>query len=594
MRTGAAFAGFFGSRARTSYDLLVRRRISWLACLVGLWLGRNQVHAQVPTGELSPAVRATLEAGIETPELRALREFEEQTFGAEARAARSQGNGPAITATTDVGFLAGAVLPDMPARWDDAVIEYLRFFRDDPRGRELMRAWFRRGQRYDAAIRTALRENGAPEDLRCVALAESGFDPTVRSPVGALGMWQFMPDTGRQYGLTSDRWVDERMDPSRSTAAAARYLRDLQRRFGSWELALAAYNMGYGALLRAIRKYNTNDYATLARIEAGLPFETTVYVSKIVACGIVLRNPDRFGLTDVARDEALDVATVSVRGATPLTRVAELAGVSVDDLRRLNPHLLHGMVPPNRNRYDVRIPSSARSAYETAAAASAPTHRSVVMRFGERLRDVAERHGIDEAALRSLNDYRENERVLGPVALGVPNVEARAAAPASERPTVPVPDATARVAGRTRIFYRVIEGDTLDDVKAFFDVTDEELRSWNVLDPAARLQSGMTLQIFTPTTVDLSQAVVLAEDAVRVVVAGSEEFFDWHETQRGRVRVRYRVQTGDTLSTLGQRFGLTLGDIARINRLSRTALLRAGQELIVYTSRDIAATLQTP
>ena len=129
-------------------------------------------------------------------------------------------------------------------------------------------------------MRRVLREQGLPEDLIWVSLVESGFDPAIRSPAGAAGLWQLMPDGARIYGLVVDRWIDERLDPERSTDAAARYLADLHRRFGAWELALAAYNMGYGGLLAAIRKYNTNDYWELSRFESGIPFETALYVPR--------------------------------------------------------------------------------------------------------------------------------------------------------------------------------------------------------------------------------------------------------------------------------------------------------------------------
>lgn len=563
----------------------MRRRLAFLGCVLALAFGPSPARAQ--TGPLAPAVRATLEAGTESAELRELREFEERTFGASATQAASEG--PAVTSTEDVSFLAGATLPDLPARWDDAVVRYLVYFRDDPRGQALMRAWYRRAARYDASIRDALRASSVPEDLRCVALAESGFDPTVRSPVGALGMWQFMADTGAQYGLARDRFVDERMDPDRATRSAARYLRDLQRRFGSWELALAAYNMGYGSLLRAIRKYNTNDYATLARVEAGLPFETTVYVSKIVACGIVLRNPERFGLADVIRDAPLVTSTVSVPGGTPLSRVASMANVSEADLTTLNPHLVRGIVPPSRATYDVRVPASARATYEAAATATRTwPDRAATLRFGERPADFAARFGLDERELRARNRFADTERIVGPVALSIPNVEPRARrASTANRPTVPVPAGVTAPAGRRRVFYQVIDGDELDAIATFFEVEVDDVVHWNGLDARARLQSGQTLQIFAPSSVDLERAIVLAEADVRIVVSGSEEFFDWFETNRGRVRARYRVQSGDTLGAVAERFGLTLGDLARINRLPRGALLRVGQELVVYTSRDL-------
>src|SRR5690606_34255177 len=101
---------------------------------------------------------------------------------------------------------------------------------------------------------------GLPKDLVWLSLIESGHNPLASSPAGAAGLWQFIPSSGRMYGLTVDRWVDERLDPRRSTRAAARFLSDLYQRFGSWELAMAAYNMGHAGLLRSVRKYNTNDF----------------------------------------------------------------------------------------------------------------------------------------------------------------------------------------------------------------------------------------------------------------------------------------------------------------------------------------------
>ncbi|MEO0325620.1 MAG: lytic transglycosylase domain-containing protein, partial [Myxococcota bacterium] len=217
-----------------------------------------------------------------------------------AEAGAASVDSPAPPTAESLGLSLDDLRPtDLPVRWQAQVLRYLDYFKSDRRGRRLMRGWIQRSARYGAMIQRELRAAGQPEDLRCVAMAESGFDPTVRSRRGAAGMWQFVEGTGAEYGLTRDRWVDARLDPVASTRAAARFLGDLHQRFGSWELALAAYNMGYGALLRAIRKYNTNDYWTLAALEAGLPFETRIYVAKISACAVVMRNPERFGFGEL-------------------------------------------------------------------------------------------------------------------------------------------------------------------------------------------------------------------------------------------------------------------------------------------------------
>ncbi|MCB9614311.1 MAG: transglycosylase SLT domain-containing protein [Sandaracinus sp.] len=484
-------------------------------------------------------------------------------------------------------WLEGLSLPDLPLRFHDQVVRYLQYFREDPRGRSLMTAWLRRSHRYGAMIERTLEEEGLPRDLRCVAMAESGFDPTVRSHRGAVGLWQFVARTGGEYGLRQDRWIDERMDPVASTRAAARMLGDLQRRFGRWELALAAYNMGYGALLRAIRKYNTNDYWTLAELEAGLPFETTVYVSKILACSVVMRNTDTFGFGEHARDEAHAVRDFTVPGGTTLAQVARAAQVEREEIEALNPHLRRGRVPPGPE-YAVHVPAAQADTFAERWTRQRPTDpqpAAYAMRFGETLEDVAYRYRTSERELVSLNAIEDGERLgLGTVLL-VPAVAPRER-PVEERPVVVVPEAPAPRADRTRVFYRVTSRDELSEIARFFRVTVDEIRRWNRVDPTAALHAGLVLQIHTPRAVDLSRAVVWRENDVDVLTLGSERFFDAHERSVGRVRFRYRVVEGDTVASIARRFGLSDGSLARINRFGRRTDLQVGQEVVVYVETD--------
>ncbi|MCB9619560.1 MAG: transglycosylase SLT domain-containing protein [Sandaracinus sp.] len=484
-------------------------------------------------------------------------------------------------------WLEGLSLPDLPLRFHDQVVRYLQYFREDPRGRSLMTAWLRRSHRYGAMIERTLEEEGLPRDLRCVAMAESGFDPTVRSHRGAVGLWQFVARTGGEYGLRQDRWIDERMDPVASTRAAARMLGDLQRRFGRWELALAAYNMGYGALLRAIRKYNTNDYWTLAELEAGLPFETTVYVSKILACSVVMRNTDTFGFGEHARDEAHAVRDFTVPGGTTLAQVARAAQVEREEIEALNPHLRRGRVPPGPE-YAVHVPAAQADTFAERWTRQRPTDpqpAAYAMRFGETLEDVAYRYRTSERELVSLNAIEDGERLgLGTVLL-VPAVTPRER-PVEERPVVVVPEAPAPRADRTRVFYRVTSRDELSEIARFFRVTVDEIRRWNRVDPTAALHAGLVLQIHTPRAVDLSRAVVWRENDVDVLTLGSERFFDAHERSVGRVRFRYRVVEGDTVASIARRFGLSDGSLARINRFGRRTDLQVGQEVVVYAETD--------
>jgi membrane-bound lytic murein transglycosylase D len=188
-------------------------------------------------------------------------------------------------------------MPALPFRMTSRMVRELALFRTDSRARRLAQRWTVLAGRYRTRIQQSLAAEGMPTALLWVAAAESAFDPRAESSAGAAGLWQFMPDTARSFGLRVDSWVDERRDPEHSTRAAVRYLRDLHARLGSWELAFAAYNMGYTNLLRSIRKYNTNDFDTLATLEAGLPWETTHYVPRILSLAVAAQNPGVFEIT---------------------------------------------------------------------------------------------------------------------------------------------------------------------------------------------------------------------------------------------------------------------------------------------------------
>ncbi|MFK7999038.1 MAG: LysM peptidoglycan-binding domain-containing protein [Polyangiales bacterium] len=491
-----------------------------------------------------------------------------------------------------VPWLENIELPDMPIQWRAPVIRYLEYFRQSRRGRSLMNAWLRRSTRYGAMIRDTLREAQLPEDLRCVAMAESGFDPTVRSHRGAVGMWQFVERTGREYDLNVTRWVDERMDPVESTSAAARFLGDLYRRLGRWELALAAYNMGYPALVRSIRKYNTNDYWTLASLEAGLPFETTIYVAKIMACSVVMRNPARFGF-DTDGDEPLTVEDFQVGGGVNLGQLARAAGVSADLIRTLNPHLRRGRTPPRGNT-SIHIPAGQSEVFARAwgrLRARDSVTRPYVVRFGETVSGIARRFGMSARALRELNGIESRERIAGVTLL----VSARPPRDeeSEEPPVVVTPPRSFQYEGRVRVFYRTLGHDTATEIARFFGVSPDDLRRWNGLDEDATLHSRMMLQLFVPEAFDLDTALVFREDAVRIVALGSEEFFDDHEARRGRVRFVHIVREGDTVRGLARRYGLSSGSVARINRFGRRSDLEVGQRVIIYADPSRAPSSAT-
>src|SRR5437588_9033370 len=231
---------------------------------------------------------------------------------------------------------------------------------------EVVTLWVHRSRRYLAMIRKVLRTRGLPEDLAFTAMIESGFKPEGVSRVGAKGIWQFMAGTARRYGLRVDRWVDERLDPEKSTIAAASYLNDLYRQFGSWALAQAAYNAGEVKVTRAIQKTGSRDFWTLAQ-SRHLRRETKEFVPQIHAATVIGRDPDRYGF-DFDEVDPVAFDTLTVPPATDLRRLAATAGLAPGDVRALNPTLVRGVTPPG-GPWTLRLPAGER---ERVAAALVP------------------------------------------------------------------------------------------------------------------------------------------------------------------------------------------------------------------------------
>jgi membrane-bound lytic murein transglycosylase D len=231
--------------------------------------------------------------------------------------------------------------------------------------REVITLWLSRSRQYLGMIREVFRKHGLPEDLAFVAMIESGFNPIAVSHAGAKGLWQFMADTARRYGLRVDQWVDERYDPEKSTGAAAAYLKDLYRQFGSWALAKAAYNAGEMKVVQAIRGVGSSDFWALASSRF-LKTETKEFVPAIHAATLIGRDPGRFGFDPPAL-APVDVETVKVAPVTNLTRIASGAGIPVDTLRSLNPVLVRGITPPGAS-FDLRVPPGSRRAVQAALA----------------------------------------------------------------------------------------------------------------------------------------------------------------------------------------------------------------------------------
>jgi membrane-bound lytic murein transglycosylase D len=571
---------------------------------------------QIATGPTDDDVRA----GKDDPELTKLREAERVLFprplagfaaGWSWDSPQAAGSDPEVvnsgvppelpvtppappTAAKDADWLRGLALPNLPLRYDDRILKYLKFYRDSPNGKAIARVWAKKSGRYQATLRTALAQAGLPTDLVYLSLIESGHNPLIASPVGAVGLWQFMPETGRTYGLTVDRWVDERLDPARSTDAAVRFLADLYRRFGSWELSMAAYNMGHGGLSRAIKKFNSNDFWELARHEAGIPWETTLYVPKILATAILMNNKKAFGIDGIDPEPAESFDVLQVGPGVALADVARATGLASDDLERMNPMYLVGRTPPvpagrASPTFPVRVPRGIKLPAGRLLSTDAGRDELVpyAVRRGDTPAAIARATGASETSVRSVNRIGKQETLSAGTILLVPRARGGSApaAPARDDDVVVVARQTPAPRGSVRVFYPVASGDTLASVALAFGVARSDVLAWNALDAKARLQDGMVLQLFPKTTHDLARLRTLKEPAVRVLVAGSPQFFEHFEGLNGKRRLVVKAKDGDTLASIGRRYETSVGWMERINRRSRSDRLVSGESIVVYADR---------
>lgn len=490
-------------------------------------------------------------------------------------------------------WLSKLVLPDLPLRWDTKLLRYLEFYRSDPRGRSIMASWLKRQGRYQKLISRALHRHHLPQDLIYLAMVESGFNPETTSRAGAVGMWQFMASAAQGYGLKRNHWVDERRNPELSTEAAMKFLKDLYVRFGNWELALASYNAGYGGVTRSIQKYNTNDYWQLCRYEAGMPWDTVLYVPKILAAAIVGHNRTYFGFDNIQLDEERSWTLVSVPTSITLSQAARAANVTKEILEGLNPELNHGRTPPGVKSW-LRIPKGYDDRFYAGLAkikGQLARYKPYIVRLGDTEEALARSYGISKSMLRRINGIQRAEELRPGLTILVPahvpsSLPVASNEEKNEKPSpilVPVPlEQFADRQGQRRVFYRTVPGDTLEEISNYLKVSKYDLIVWNALDSSAKLVSGMVLQAFVSPDFDESKVVLLDSQTIQVVLAGSEEFLNAYEEQKGRRRLIYRVREGDSLSSISRRFGLSVGSIMRINQFDRKAKLQPGQPVVVY------------
>ncbi len=304
-----------------------------------------------------------------------------------------------------------ATVSQLPLTVNDTVLGYINYF--SHRGHSTIVAATQRSGRYRPMIQRILDEEGIPQELIHLAQAESGFIPRAMSRKAAGGMWQFLAERGRQYGLMQTRYTDDRMDPEMATRAAARHLHDLYTEFGDWYLAIAAYNCGPGAVEKAVERTGYADFWQLRSLGV-LPAETTNYVPIILAMTIMEKNAAEYGLDGIQMDAPVEYDTVEMTAPTSLALVSDIADVPLAELAELNPAVLKGIAP---EKFALHVPKGSGSQL-SATLAMVPPERRIDWRMhrvaaGETLAGIGKRYGVTASAIQSVNHLQSSEAMEG-------------------------------------------------------------------------------------------------------------------------------------------------------------------------------------
>jgi len=256
---------------------------------------------------------------------------------------------PQVSSANNV---AAAPVYNIPVVIDSTVQNHIHFFNTSIRSR--FEQWLIRLSRYRPLVENIFSEFNLPSDLVYLSLVESGFNPHAYSRAKATGPWQFMKGTGLVYGLRIDHYVDERRDPIKSTVAAARYLRDLYDLFGTWPLAMAAYNAGEEKVMRALHKAQAETFSDISKTKL-IRTETKQYVPRIMAATVIARNLDQYGFSQdpVAPHQFEEVV---VNRPLHFRTIANTTGISYEDLQLLNPELRRDATPPDDASYHLKVP----------------------------------------------------------------------------------------------------------------------------------------------------------------------------------------------------------------------------------------------
>ncbi len=397
---------------------------------------------------------------------------------------------------------------------------------------------------YFPLFEEKLRQYGMPDEIKYLAVIESALRPTIRSHAGAVGLWQFMPATGKLFGLDENYYVDERMNPEQATEAACKYLKYLYGMFGDWGLALSAYNCGPGNLKKAIRR--SGGKTNFWDIYDYLPRETRSYLPQFIAVMYLFNYADEHFLAIEDPYHPIETATIQINDYVNLKRLADALMVCYDDLQNLNPELKRGIVPYYMNNYQIKIPKQRLRYFHV--------HRERIVA------EVSAKGYYESMALTDGSAYSSFWRPVSRTRQIDYTPKASVAATPRTR-SAPEPEPKK---GAHKIIYTVKSGDTVSDIANHYGVSINAVQHWNNLSNS-RIYPGQHLTIWAD-----QPAKAIATKATPTPTA---------EPTTPTTRT-HTVQSGDTLWDIARKYGITVTRLRLLNNLSSDKL-QVGQQLKV-------------
>ncbi|UQZ88633.1 hypothetical protein C4J81_05190 [Deltaproteobacteria bacterium Smac51] len=461
----------------------------------------------------------------------------------------------------------------VPMELNRQVLLNINYFLNNARG--FMTRSLSRGSKYIPMMKAIFRQKGLPEDLVYVALIESGFQTSAVSHAAAVGPWQFIAATGRRYGLTINDYVDERMDPVKSTYAAADYLTTLHDMFNSWPLAIAAYNSGEGKILRGMKNYGVSNFWDMSDVSGHLAAETRLYVPSFLAATFIAKDPGAYGLKiDVQPPDQWD--EVVVPSPISFSDAAKLAGTTTERLHELNPHLKKMTTPPNETDFVLRIPAGTLDTFaraydkggRTTKMASASAARQHVVRKGENLDSVAAMYGLTPEALKDYNKLRGNSLRAGT--------------------RLNLPPAEMVMAGSELVDYTIKSGDTKTGIALMSGQSWADIAAMNKLDKNYRLTPGKTIRVAKAQQKKTASVVPPPSTMERAAAAQPKQSASAPSSSPRLSTITHKVQAGDTLASISRLYGVSMDTIKSGNNMKSNTVYK-GQILRIKSDLPLTA-----